>query len=63
MGQTTVNNLFGKENPVGKIVKVNHIGFKVIGILPLKGAQGWRDQDDVILMPLNTAMNRVLGRR
>ncbi len=63
LGQTTVNNLFGKENPVGHMVKVNRIGFKVIGILPLKGAQGWRDQDDVIMMPLSTAMNRVLGRR
>ncbi len=63
IGQTVVNNLFGKQNPTGMIMKVNHIGFKVIGVLPLKGATGFRDQDDMIIMPLNTAMNRVLGKQ
>ncbi len=63
LGQTVINNLFGKENPVGKMIKINHIGFKVIGVLPLKGATGFRDQDDMILIPLNTAMNRVLGKK
>lgn len=63
LGQTVVNNLFGKENPVGQEIKINHIGFRVIGILPLKGATGFRDQDDTILMPLSTAMDRVLGKK
>jgi len=63
LGQTVINNLFGKENPVGKEIKINHIAFQVIGVLPLKGATGFRDQDDMILMPLNTAMNRVLGKK
>ena len=63
IGQTVVNNLFGKENPVGKTIKINHISFNVIGVLPIKGATGFRDQDDMILVPLNTAMNRVLGKK
>src|SRR5258706_9568216 len=63
LGQTVINNLFGKENPVGKELKINHISFRVIGVLPLKGATGFRDQDDMILMPMNTAMNRVLGKK
>jgi macrolide transport system ATP-binding/permease protein len=63
LGQTVVNNLFGKKNPVGEMIKINRIGFRIIGILPLKGAGGWRDQDDVILIPLRTAMNRVLGKK
>ncbi|MBI3549467.1 MAG: ABC transporter permease [Elusimicrobia bacterium] len=62
LGQTVVNNLFGKENPVGKEVKINHIGFKVIGILPIKGSSTFRDQDDVVIIPLYTAMKRVLGK-
>jgi macrolide transport system ATP-binding/permease protein len=33
----------------------------VIGILPRKGSTGFRDQDDTLLVPLNTAMRRVLG--
>jgi macrolide transport system ATP-binding/permease protein len=63
LGQTVINNLFGKQNPTDKVIKINHIAFRVIGVLPLKGATGFRDQDDIILMPLNTAMNRVLGKK
>jgi macrolide transport system ATP-binding/permease protein len=63
LGQTVVNNLFGNQDPVGREIKVNHIGFRVIGVLPLKGSSGFRDQDDMILVPLNTAMNRVLGKK
>jgi macrolide transport system ATP-binding/permease protein len=63
IGQTVVTNLFVDEDPVGQIIKVNGVGFKVIGVLPLKGAGGFRDQDDMILMPLRTAMKRTLGRK
>ena len=58
IGQSTVNNLFGidsKENPVGKFIKINRINFQIIGILPIKGSTGFRDQDDTIVMPLDTA--------
>ena len=66
IGQSTINNLFGadsKENPVGKFIKINMINFQIIGILPIKGSTGFRDQDDVIVIPLNTAMKRVLGKK
>ncbi|MCG3204649.1 MAG: Macrolide export ATP-binding/permease protein MacB [Elusimicrobia bacterium] len=63
LGQTVVKNIFGNENPVGQVIKINRIGFRVIGVLPLKGATGFRDQDDTILVPLKTAMNRLLGRK
>ena len=61
LGQTVVTNLFGKENPVDQTIKINHINFKVIGVLPMKGSSGFGDQDDMILLPLNTAMKRTLG--
>lgn len=63
LGQTVVNDLFGNENPVGKTVKINRKNFTVIGVLPKKGAQGPRDQDDVVVVPLNTAMRVLLGSR
>jgi len=63
LGQTVVDNLFGDTDPVGSMIKVNGVGFRVIGVLPVKGASGQRDQDDMILMPLRTAMKRTLGRR
>jgi macrolide transport system ATP-binding/permease protein len=62
IGQTVVNNLFKNVNPVGQVMKLNQTDFKVIGILPIKGSQGFNDQDDVALIPLHTAMKRVLGK-
>lgn len=61
IGTTVVKNLFGDENPVGKYIKINRKQFRVIGILPVKGAQGYRDGDDMVIVPLNTAMKRLLG--
>jgi macrolide transport system ATP-binding/permease protein len=61
LGQTVVTELFGAENPVDKTIKINHVNFKVIGILPMKGSSGFGDQDDMILIPLNTAMKRTFG--
>ncbi len=62
LGMTVVNNLFGTENPLGLQVKINKINFKVIGILPKKGSNGWHDQDDLVIIPITTAMYRVLGK-
>ena len=61
LGRTVVAALFGRKNPVGKIVNVNHVKFRVIGVLPRKGSGGFRDEDDVIVVPLTTAMRRILG--
>ena len=63
LGQSVINNLYPKkDNPVGTIVKINHINFKVIGVLPIKGSTGFRDQDDMAIIPLRTAMKRVVGK-
>lgn len=63
IGQTVYDNLFtAGENPVGSQVKINRISFQVIGVLPKKGGSGFGDRDDMVLIPLRTAMYRVLGR-
>ncbi|MBU4346907.1 MAG: ABC transporter permease [Candidatus Omnitrophica bacterium] len=62
LGTTVARELFGDANPVGASVKINRINFQVIGVLPEKGATGWRDQDDLVVMPLTTAMYRLLGK-
>ncbi|MFA6583246.1 MAG: ABC transporter permease [Elusimicrobiaceae bacterium] len=63
IGQTVATNLFGTENPLGKTIKLNRKNFRVIGILPLKGAMGPQDSDDVVIIPINTAMKRLLGNK
>jgi macrolide transport system ATP-binding/permease protein len=62
IGLTVVRELFGSQNPIGEMIKVNKVSFQIIGILPEKGATGWRDQDDIVVVPLMTAMHRLLGK-
>ena len=62
LGMTLVRELFGDANPLGEYVKINKVNFLVIGILPEKGATGWFDQDDIAVIPLTTAMYRLLGK-
>jgi macrolide export ATP-binding/permease protein macB len=62
IGSTVAGNLYGSENPVGKNIRVNNQPFKVIGVLEKKGqASMGGDQDDVVLVPLTTAQERLMG--
>lgn len=63
LGTTVVKELFGTSNPIGETVKINLMNFKVIGILPAKGSAGPQDQDDTVIIPITTAMYRVLGKQ
>ena len=62
IGLTVVRELFGEQNPLGEYIKLNKINFQVIGVLPEKGANAWRDQDDIVVIPVRTAMYRLLGK-
>jgi macrolide transport system ATP-binding/permease protein len=62
IGATIVRELFGNQNPIGENIKINKVIFRVIGILPERGATGFRDQDDQIIIPVSTAMYRLLGK-
>ncbi|MCB0369572.1 MAG: ABC transporter permease, partial [Bdellovibrionales bacterium] len=62
MGVTIKNELFGDQNPIGEMVKINKVNFQIIGILPEKGGNSFHDQDDVIIVPLQTGMKRLLGK-
>ncbi len=62
IGLTVVEDLFEDgANPVGETIKLNRIPFQVIGVLPEKGASMRGDEDDVVLVPVTTAMKRLLG--
>lgn len=62
VGTTVVRELFGDENPLDSEIKMNRVMFKVIGVLPQKGATGFRDQDDTVVIPVTTAMYRLMGK-
>ncbi|BFU95786.1 MAG: multidrug ABC transporter substrate-binding protein [Nitrospira sp.] len=63
IGQTVAENLFEPgEEPVGAVIRIKNVPFRVIGVLAPKGqsAQG-SDQDDVIFIPFTTAERKVFG--
>jgi len=63
LGQTVVDNLFPEGNPVGKVVRINKQPFQVIGLLSSKGQSSMgQDQDDIVYIPLTTAMQRLMGQ-
>ena len=63
IGSTVAKNLYGTDNPIGTTIRVKNIPFTVIGVLESKGSSAMgADQDDVILIPYTTAMERVEGK-
>ncbi|HXQ45280.1 MAG TPA: ABC transporter permease, partial [Caulobacteraceae bacterium] len=63
IGQTVYQNLFPPgQSPVGATVLIKGVPMQVIGLLASKGQTGFgQDQDDVVLIPFNTAERKVLG--
>jgi putative ABC transport system permease protein len=63
LGSTTAKNLFGKTTGlVGESVRIQGQVFKVIGVLKSTGGNGFRNNDDQILIPLTTAQLRLSHR-
>ncbi len=62
IGKTVQTALFGNEDPLGETIKINRVSFQVLGILPSLGANAFHDQDDVVVIPLMTAMKRLMGK-
>ena len=63
VGQTVARTLYGGLDPVGQELRIRNVPFRIIGVMTKKGQSTWgQDQDDVVLIPLNTARQRVLGR-
>ena len=62
VGKTVDKNLFGDEDPVGAEIRVKNIPFRIIGVLNSKGSGAMgNDQDDMVIIPYTTAMERVEG--
>lgn len=62
IGSTVAANLFGSVNPVGKKIRIGNAPYTIIGVLASKGqSTGGQDQDDVVLIPLTTAQERLIG--
>ncbi|MBL0166180.1 MAG: ABC transporter permease [Propionivibrio sp.] len=62
IGKTAAENLFDREDPIGKTIRIRQTPFVIIGTLAAKGQNlDGRDQDDTVIIPLTTAQRKVFG--
>ena len=62
LGKTVADTLFGAQDPIGQIIRIRNVPFKVIGLLLPKGQSAMgQDQDDVAIIPLSTLQKRIIG--
>ena len=62
LGQTVADKLFGANDPLGQMVRVKGVSFTVIGVMEKRGQGfGGQDRDDVIIVPLTTALRVLQG--
>jgi putative ABC transport system permease protein len=62
LGSTVAETLFPGEDPVGQIIRIRNLPFRVVGVLAEKGQGNWgQDQDDLIVAPYTTIQKKLLG--
>ena len=62
LGETVRRELFGDEDPLGQTVRIGRVPFTVVATLKPKGQGGFgQDQDDIVVVPMETARRRLSG--
>jgi putative ABC transport system permease protein len=60
IGSSVASNLFGSDDPVGRMVRIGRYPYRILGVLETKGeAPFGGDQDDVVIMPISSYRSRV----
>jgi putative ABC transport system permease protein len=62
LGQTAAAELFPGQDPVGHVVRIGDWRMRVVGVLAPRGQQLGVNMDDVVIVPVATAM-KMLNRR
>jgi len=57
LGRTVVREIFGDENPLGRVVKIADSEFRIIGLMEHKGITLGFDMDDLVFVPSTSAMD------
>ncbi|MCF6292891.1 MAG: ABC transporter permease [Robiginitomaculum sp.] len=62
IGKTVADTLFEGTNPLGQVIRAKNVPLRVIGVLEEKGQSSFGgDRDDIVIVPITTARNRILG--
>lgn len=60
LGSNLAADLFGQDNPEGKMFRLGNLNFQVIGVYNPRASLGG-GEDDAMFIPLNTAQKKILG--
>ena len=62
IGKTVAAQLFGDQDPVGEMIRIQNLPFRVLGVLQEKGQNpNGQDQDDIVLIPYTTVQKKISG--
>lgn len=60
-GHEIADEVFGNQDPIGQIVKIGNVSFRVVGVMASKGTNPFEDVDNSVIMPLSIAQEKLLG--
>lgn len=64
IGKTIADQLFADQDPIGQSIRIGKVPMKIVGVLDEKGQNAMgQDQDDIILAPVSTVLNRMSRQR
>ncbi|MET1116070.1 MAG: ABC transporter permease [Comamonas sp.] len=64
IGSTVRRELFASADPMGQLMRVREFSCEIVGVLASKGQGAFgNDQDDMVLVPLNTLQRRITGSK
>ena len=63
IGPDTATELGLPENPVGEIIRIQHMPFVVLGVMKARGDSAFGSQDDMIIIPITTLKKRLQGSK
>ena len=64
IGQSVQSDLFPQGvNPIGQIIKIDRVPFRIIGVMEERGVSSFSDDNDVVFIPLSTAQTRLFAGR
>ena len=62
LGATVAKTLFPDGDPVGQVIRIKNLPFRVLGVFAPKGQGQWgQDQDDFVAAPYTTIQKKLLG--
>ena len=61
VGSTVASDLFGEESPIGKEMRCNGIPFNIIGLISVKGSNGFQDGDSLVVAPITAVQRSLTG--